>query len=186
VKLHAFILAALAVAAGAASADDATGKSAAASKSTDNSPQAVLSAIHTDNQLEIQAGQLAQQKGSSDAVRKFGQTLYNDHNSADSKVQALAKQKGLSLSEQPADPEKARHAREEKQEMERLQKLSGAEFDQAFMASMAEGHQKTIDNLEKAKASVSDTDVQKLIDELMPTLHKHQSTAAQGTEGGAR
>jgi len=161
--------------------DAGSSKAPATSKSTDNSPQAVLSAIDNDNQLEIQAGQLAQQKGSSDAVKKFGQTLSDDHNAADQKVQALAKKKGIELSKEPADPEKARHAAEEKKEMTRLQALSGAEFDKAFMTSMAQGHQKTIDSLEKAKASTSDKDVQQLIDDLMPTLHKHESTATKGT-----
>lgn len=159
----------------------ASDRTTSASASTE-SPQAVLSAIHTDNQLEIQAGQLAQQKGASEQVRQLGKQLSDDHNSADNKVEALAKKKGLDLSKESPDREATRHAAEENKEIAKLQSLSGAAFDKAFLSAMAKGHKETIEQLDKAKTSVQDKDVQQLIDDLMPTLHKHESAAAQGAE----
>src|SRR5947209_5087708 len=42
------------------------------------------------NYAEIQMGQLAQQKGQSDGVKKFGQMLSDDHSAANQKATAAA------------------------------------------------------------------------------------------------
>jgi len=148
----------------------------------DASPQAVLTQIHATNELEIQAGQLAESKGSSSEVRGFGKTLSEDHKSADQKVKALATKKGISLGDKPTDPQKAAQAKDDESKVAHLKQLSGAEFDREFLEAMAAGHQRTIADLEKAKADVSDSDVKKLVDELMPTLHKHQAKADQASK----
>jgi len=65
----------------------------------------VLRQIHQTNLKEIQAGQLAQRNGSSAKVKEFGARLVRDHQAADKKVVALAKQFGIAL---PAAQDKGR------------------------------------------------------------------------------
>jgi len=154
-------------------------ESAASSAAGEQSPQTVLSAIHATNQLEMSAGKLAQSKGASEQVRQFGRQLYDDHRAADQKVQSLADKKGLMLKPQLDDPTQARQSAEQAAEVAKLAKLSGPEFDTAFLAAMAKGHQQTIQQLEKVKASAADQDVETLVNDLMPVLHKHQDTAVQ-------
>jgi len=154
-------------------------ESAASKAAGDDSPQAVLSALHAANQLEMTAGKLAQTKGASEEVKQFGRQLYDDHKDADQKVQSLADQKGIMLKAQPDDPVQAQKSAEQAAEVAKLSKLSGSAFDAAFLGAMAKGHADTINQLEKAKASVGDKDVESLVDELMPVLHKHQQTATQ-------
>jgi putative membrane protein len=52
----------------------------------------VLRQIHRANLDEIRMGQLAQRNGSSAQVKQYGATLVRDHQAADQKVVALAKQ----------------------------------------------------------------------------------------------
>src|SRR4051812_16678326 len=109
-------------------AADKTEQHSGAASHEANSAQAILSDIHTTNQLEIQAGQLAQTKGSSAAVKQFGKQLATDHDSADRKVKELASKKGVSFREAPADAESAQKAEKDKAAITKLQNLSGAEF----------------------------------------------------------
>jgi putative membrane protein len=154
-------------------------ESAASSAAGHENPQTVLSAIHATNQLEMSAGKLAQSKGSSEEVRQFGRQLYDDHRAADQKVQSLADRKGIMLKPQLDDPALASQSAEQAAEVAKLAKLSGPEFDTAFLSAMAKGHKQTIQQLEKVKASATDQDVESLVNDLMPVLHKHEQTAVQ-------
>ena len=57
----------------------------------------VLRQIHRTNLEEIRMGQLAQRNGSSAQVKQYGATLVRDHQAADQKVVALAKQLRIAL-----------------------------------------------------------------------------------------
>src|ERR1051326_144199 len=70
---------------------------------------------------EVQMGQLAQQKGSSQAVKDFGQRMVTDHNKANDELKQLVSQKGATLP--------ATLTRRENSTLEDLQKLSGKDFD---------------------------------------------------------
>ncbi len=57
----------------------------------------VLRQIHRTNLEEIRMGQLAQRNGSSAQVKQYGARLVRDHQAADQKVVALAKQLRIAL-----------------------------------------------------------------------------------------
>jgi len=57
----------------------------------------VLRQIHRTNLEEIRMGQLAQRNGSSAQVKQYGAQLVRDHQAADQKVVALAKQLRIAL-----------------------------------------------------------------------------------------
>ena len=69
------------------------------------SDEMVLQQLHRTNLHEIQLGQLAQRNGSSAKVKQFGARLVRDHQAADKKVLATAKQIGIVL---PAAQERGR------------------------------------------------------------------------------
>ena len=58
---------------------------------------ALVMKIHKINQMEIQAGQLAQRNGSSAKVKQYGQQLVRDHQAADKKITTLAQTLGVNL-----------------------------------------------------------------------------------------
>ena len=72
------------------------------------SDDVVLRQMHRTNQEEIRLGQLAQRNASSPKVKQFAARLVRDHQAADQKVVAVAKQIGIAL---PAAQDKG-HAQE--------------------------------------------------------------------------
>ena len=61
------------------------------------SDDVVLRQMHRTNQEEIRLGQLAQRNASSPKVKQFAARLVRDHQAADQKVVAVAKQIGIAL-----------------------------------------------------------------------------------------
>jgi putative membrane protein len=77
---------------------------------------------------EVELGRLASERGTSDAVKQFAQRIVTDHGKADEELTQLAQRPGIAL---PSDLD-AKH----KQLIDRLAKLSGAEFDRAYSRGM--------------------------------------------------
>ncbi|MFN2578818.1 MAG: DUF4142 domain-containing protein, partial [Pyrinomonadaceae bacterium] len=73
---------------------------------------------------EVELGRLATQRGGDASVREFGARMVADHSRANSELKSIATPKGIQL---PAD-----FSSEQKSEMDKLSKMSGAEFDQEY------------------------------------------------------
>ena len=91
---------------------------------------------------EVQIGQMAQQKGSSQEVKDFGRRLEQDHQKANDQLKTIAQQRHFSL---PTDTD-AKH----KAAIAKLNGLSGAEFDKVFGRMMVKDHREDIKKFEKA------------------------------------
>src|SRR5579872_2887708 len=85
---------------------------------------------------EVELGQLAVQKASSDQVKQFGQRMVDDHTKANDQLKQIAEQDHVKLPTQPGVKDKATKAR--------LEKLSGKEFDDAYMKDMVKDHKKDV------------------------------------------
>jgi putative membrane protein len=119
------------------------------------------------NYAEVQMGQLAQQKGQSDDVKKFGQMLSDDHSAANQKAIDAAKSMGVTPPDGPNAKQKA--------EYEKLQKMTGAKFDREFATHMVADHEKDIAEYKKeTKQSDAAADYAK---SELDTLQKHLETA---------
>jgi len=81
---------------------------------------------------EVELGQLATQKGQSDDVKKFGQRMVDDHSKANDQLKSLASEKGVTL---PTSLDAKDRALKD-----RLSKMSGAQFDKAYMQAMVKDH----------------------------------------------
>jgi putative membrane protein len=130
---------------------------------------AVLQKLHHANQMEIEMGKLAQEKGESKGVKAFGKALVKDHTAADKKVMALAKQQKVEL------PETMPPMADDK--MAKLKMASGAEFDRLFAQAMLEDHQKDVDECKTAHDAATDAKLKKLLASTIPVLEKHRDTA---------
>jgi len=128
----------------------------------------VLGKLHASNQKEIEMGKLAQKNGQSKDVKAYGKTLVKDHTDADKKVTALAKRQNVYLAN--ATPTV-------KSDMEHIP--AGAGFDAAFAKSMVDDHQKDIAEVKTARDQTNDKDLKNLLGQLLPTLEKHEDTAAR-------
>lgn len=146
-----------------------------AAQSMPMTPAMLASKMHATNQLEIKLGRLAQEKGQSAEVRRYGRLLERDHSMGDKKVLGLAKKQGLQLTTPPPSPE-------QQEMMQKLQQASGEEFDREFLTAMKKGHDKAIDMLSKAQGKIQDPELASLIAKMLPILKQHDHLAA-GLQG---
>jgi putative membrane protein len=118
---------------------------------------------------EVELGQLAQQKASSDQVKQFGARMQQDHSKANEELKQLASSKGLQL---PASLDK-----DHQKDKQKLEKLSGAEFDREYMKMMVDDHKDDVDAFEKTAKSGKDADVKSFAAKTLPTLQQHRQLA---------
>ena len=122
--------------------------------------------------LEVEASKLAMERASSQQVKDYAKMLHDDHTAANKKLMELAQQKGVDL---PKELD-AKH----KQDLSRLQKLQGAEFDRAYLEHMGmKDHRKDIQDFEKQAKSAKDAQVKSFAEQTLPTLRKHLTQAQQ-------
>jgi len=117
---------------------------------------------------EVQMGQLAQQNGSSEDVKAFGQTLVTDHSKSMDEASAIAKSMNLEV---PVEPRG-----EAQQDYEKLQGLKGAEFDKEFAEHMVMDHQKEIEKFEE-QAQDGSAEVAQFAKQTLPVLNTHLDIA---------
>jgi len=126
---------------------------------------------------EVELGRWAAQKGSSDAVKQFGQRMVDDHSKANSELMQLASTKGVTLP--TALDEK------HQKDVAKLTKLSGADFDKAFSKMMLDDHEKAVKEFEKESTGGGDADLKAFATTTLPTLREHLELARTlpGNEG---
>jgi putative membrane protein len=69
--------------------------------------QAFLKKAIQGNFAEVEMGKLAQRNGQDDSLKKFGQTLIEDHSAANQKAIDVAKSMGVTPPEEPNAKQKA-------------------------------------------------------------------------------
>jgi putative membrane protein len=120
---------------------------------------------------EIGLGQMAQQKGSDPQVKQFGARMVKDHSTADDQLKGLAQSQQVSLPTS-LDPE-------HEATKDRLSKLSGAQFDQAYIRTMVQDHTKTIDQFKREAQQGQDQSVKQFAQQSLPILESHLKEAQQ-------
>jgi putative membrane protein len=117
---------------------------------------------------EVELGRLASTKAQNAEVKRFGQMMITDHGRANNELKALAANKKIAL---PTRPE-GEHAGT----IQKLQGLSGAEFDRAYVDEMVEDHEKDVMEFEHQSQNASDADTKAFAAKTLPTLRKHLET----------
>ena len=117
---------------------------------------------------EVELGQLAQQKASSEEVKKFGERMVTDHTKANDELKAVAQKENVELPQEPSAKDKATKAR--------LEKLSGAQFDQAYMKDMVKDHRTDVSEFEHESNSAKGSCGEELRDT--------DASCAEGTSAG--
>jgi len=112
---------------------------------------------------EVTLGRLAAERASSPDVKAFGQMMVDDHTKANSELESLAQQKGMTLAAEKTD---SNH--------NKLSKMSGDQFDRAYISMMQADHQKDVAEFEKASTSASDPHVKAFAAKTLPVLQQHK------------
>ena len=159
--------------------DESRGQGGAAQAGMMDAQQTeVLAKLHDVNQHEIMMGNLARDKAMSRDVKKYGERLVKDHEGADKKVSALAAKHNVVLADaEPKSDEWTQEKAKDAQAMADLQKLTGMDFDRQFLTDMIQGHDKVIAMVAEVKASQQNAELNKLLDDLLPSLKRHRDDA---------
>jgi putative membrane protein len=134
-----------------------------------NADRVFVHAAAIGGMAEVEFGRLAEQKGQSDAVKEFGRRMVEDHGKANERLTSLAKEDGIAV---PDDLDAEHQAMRD-----RLESLSGAEFDLAYLQGQVVDHQKTAQLLEYEIGSGQDIELKSFAAEILPLVLQHLRTA---------
>jgi len=118
---------------------------------------------------EVKLGELAKTKAQNQEVKTFADRMVTDHTKANDELKSLATKKGVTL---PTDL-----ASEDQKTYDELSKLSGAEFDKAYMDAMVKDHDQDVGEFQKQAKAAKDKDVRDFATQTLPTLKSHKSMA---------
>ncbi|MFB8755219.1 DUF4142 domain-containing protein [Streptomyces nigra] len=114
---------------------------------------------------ELPAGRLAQQKGTTDAVRTAGRHLVEGHTFLDDRVREVAAQLGLQLPDEPTEQQRGW--------LMELSAAEGADFDQKFANILRLAHGKVFPVVAEVRAGTRNSLVRKLADDANTTVLDH-------------
>ena len=114
---------------------------------------------------EVQLGQLALQRSSSEEVKQFADAIVNDHTVADQQLRNLAEKKNVNLPVQPNE--------EHRTVADRLSRLKGSAFDRQYISAMVKNHQKTVDRFTEQAEQGQDPELKAFADRNLPILQQH-------------
>jgi putative membrane protein len=155
-------------------------------ESTDPKAQRIAAQTLTDNDrkfietalkggtAEVQEAKLAQQQAGSKDVKAAAADLERDHTKANGELKKIASANGVTVREE-APPER-------KALQERLQGLSGKQFDDAYVQAAIDAHRRTIDLFERTEAETNNPQVKTFAGNTLPTL-KHHLEMMQALDG---
>jgi putative membrane protein len=127
--------------------------------------QAFLKQMFESNAVEVQLGQLAQEKSQSDDVKQFAEKMVENRKRLDDQLAPLAKRLDVSPSKGPD--------KKMKQQIAKLQTLSGPQFDEEYIRTIEQAHQKDVKNIKQAATTAQDPSVQRTAQADAPVIEQH-------------
>lgn len=118
---------------------------------------------------EIQLGQLALQKASSEDVKQFAQKIIDDHTKLDEQVKPIAMQVGVTAPTQVSAKDRAL--------MTKLQSLSGSAFDKAYVTAIVADHAMDDKKFKAEETGGKDPKVKDAATQAEPVIAQHLQMA---------
>jgi putative membrane protein len=146
------------------------GATAAQAQQGPTDPQ-IAHIVVTANQVDIDAGKLAEKRGSTADVKAFGKQMATDHTAVNKQATALVKK--LHVRPQSNDTS-ASLKKGGDENLAKLRKLKGKDFDKAYVDHEVTYHQAVIDAVDKTLLpSASNAELKALIEKVRPALVQH-------------
>ena len=120
---------------------------------------------------EVKLGQLAQEKGTNESVKKFGKRMADDHSKANDKLKVAASKENIPVPANIGPKNQATY--------DRLSKLSGAAFDRAYAQDMVKDHQMDVSAFQKEADGGKNEAIKRFASETLPTLQDHLKEAKE-------
>ena len=120
---------------------------------------------------EVELGKLAQEKGSSDAVKQFGARMVQDHSKAAENLRQAAAAAKVDL---PAAMSAKDHKLEQK-----LSRLSGPSFDREYVKAMVSDHKNDVKAFKRESQSGNLPQLKEFAVNTLPIVEDHLKSAEQ-------
>jgi putative membrane protein len=115
---------------------------------------------------EVKLGQLAAEKATDPEVKQFGERMVQDHSKAGDELKSVAGAQKIDL---PTSLDAKHQAM-----LDRLSKLSGADFDRAYVREMVRDHDADVKSFQKQAQNGQDSSLRDFAAKTLPTLQDHQ------------
>ena len=148
------------------SSKTAMSKTSAATTAADTK---FLRAVGKADLAEIELGNLAEQKATNSEVKQFAQRMVHDHTQNREELKQVAAEEHVTLPDMVSPKDKATKAE--------LEKLSGAEFDKAYMNDMLKDHRTDVAEVRHASKTAQNPAVKSFAEKTLPVLESHLKEA---------
>jgi putative membrane protein len=124
---------------------------------------------------EVELGKVAEKNGQKEDVKSFGAHMVKDHGKANDDLKSVAGKMDVKVPDKVSPKHQAT--------IDKMSKMSGAEFDTAYGKAMVDDHEKTVADFEKASGEVKNADLKKFIDDTLPVIKEHLKMAKEMQAG---
>jgi putative membrane protein len=114
---------------------------------------------------EVALGKMAVAKSNDSKIKDFGKMMVTDHSKANAELMSIAKTKNLTL---PAGLDAEHQAKSDS-----LSKLSGKDFDEAYVNTMIDGHKRTLALMQSEANNGKDTELRAFAAKTAPVVQMH-------------
>ena len=121
--------------------------------------------------MEVQLGEMAQQKGTSQEVKDFGKRMVTDHVKANDELESIITKKRMKMP--------AKLAPKHKKMVDKFANLSGQEFDKKYAKEMVKDHTKDVAKFKKMSGKLKDPEIKAWVDKTTPVLEQHLQHAKE-------
>jgi putative membrane protein len=131
--------------------------------------QAFVNAAARGGEMEVKLGQLAQQNGSSAAVKEFGSRMVKDHTRLNAELGATAKSVGLTVPDAISAEQQAVY--------DKLAKVKGTNFDREYISMMVKDHTEDLAAFQKEAKATQDAKLKGAVEVAIPVIEEHLKMA---------
>jgi putative membrane protein len=131
--------------------------------------QTFLTIAVEEQQVAIALGQLAAQRAENKQVKEYGSKMVEDHKKVRREAEQLASKHQVSL------PTKL--TPEDKQKVEELSRLSGHEFDRAYMNFTLHNHETALEEFQRHVDTMRYPDLREWFTSTLPVMKAHRDQA---------
>jgi putative membrane protein len=114
--------------------------------------------------VEVELGKLAAQKASRDDIKQLGQKIVDDHAKANDQLKEVASKEQIPIPDALDSKHQAR--------VDKLSKLSGEEFDKAFVKEQLKDHQAEVRDFSAEAQGGADPSIKEFASNMLPTLQQ--------------
>jgi putative membrane protein len=137
----------------------------------------IAAIVVTANQVDIDAGTLAESKGSNPQVKAFGKQMVTDHTGVNKRATALVTKLGVKPEDNPTAQSLKSGGIDN---VNNLKQLNGDAFDKAYIDHEVAYHQEVIDALDKTLIpSAKNEELKALLVKTRPAFVAHLEHAKQ-------